>query len=328
MAKLTKKAEILDTLNKLMLKEADLAQTNVSGEPCKDTKVTSVSETTETTDKNAVGPEKLNDEQGYKQKPTDDKSEPLSSPKQASDSTADQINKLATEILSAIDGKLSNKEAKEAQKGITGKPCADTKVTSVSDATETTDKNDVGPEKLNKEQGYEQKPTADKSEPLKSPKKAEEDAGLAAKVASYELGRQFCELLLNKTANVKQASEKQAEADLIKEAGRRDFDTLIAQAAAELEQQQTAAAEQEKQAELQGAAAFDELYKQAQLEAVVEENKALYAKLAEYQEFEKQAMHKQAELDEAAKFEKMANLVFEKIKNELKSTPETAAAGK
>ena len=76
MAKISKKAEILDTLHGLIRKEAELAQTNISGEPGKDTKVTSISESTETTDKNAVGPEKLNDKQKYEQKPASDPSEP------------------------------------------------------------------------------------------------------------------------------------------------------------------------------------------------------------------------------------------------------------
>lgn len=324
MAKITKKAEILDTLNKLISKEAELAQTNVSGVPGTDTKVTSISESTETTDKNNVGPEKLNDEQGYKQKPSDDGSEPLAGAKSASDNTsADQINKLASDILATINNKLAaDKEAALAQTNITGKPLADTAATSVSDATETTDKNNVGPEKLNKEQGYEQKDTTDKSEPLKGAKKAEDED--AVKFASYELGRNFCEAFMAKVAAAKQASQQELE--LQKQAGRRDFDTLIAQAAAELEQQQASNAEQEKIAEAQGAAAFDELYKQAQFEAVVEENNLLRAKLAEYEAKEQEALAKEAAIKEEAKFAKMAELVFEKLKNELKATPETVSA--
>ena len=323
MAKITKRAEILESLHKLVSKEAELAQTNVSGEPCKDTKVTSVSESTETTDKNGVGADKLNGEQGYKQKPTDDGSEPLAGAKKAEDTTTDKISKLANDILSTINTKLSaDKTAELAQTNISGVPCKDTKVTSVSDSTETTDKNGVGADKLNKEQGYEQKDTTDKSEPLKGAKKASVNDE-AIKVASYDLGRQFCELLLNKSAAAKQTNVKIAEDnELKKEAGRRDFDTLIAQAAAELEQQQVASAELDKQAELQGAATFDEMYKQAQFESVVEENQLLRNKLAEYQAFERAALQKQAELREEQKFAKMAELVFEKIKNELKATAE------
>lgn len=226
------------------------------------------------------------------------------------------------EILESLH-KLVSKEAELAQTNVSGEPCKDTKVTSISESTETTDKNGVGADKQNKEQGYEQKPTSDKSEPLKGAKKASADDD-AVKTASYDLGRQFCELLLkNKTASVKQDNVKLAqEQELQKEAGRRDFDTLIAQAAAELEQQQATSAELDKQAEAQGAAAFDEMYKQAQLEAIVEENQLLRNKLAEYQAAEQAALQKQAEAREEEKFVKMANLVFEKLKNELKATAE------
>lgn len=318
MAKLTKKAEILENLHKLISKEAELAQTNISGVPLQDVDVSSISEETETTDKNSVGADKLNDEQGYKQKPSDSKSAPVASPKMASDN-ADTINKLASDILSTINTKL----AAQAQTGISGSPLKDTKATAVSDETETTDKNAVGADKLNKDQGYDQKDTTDKSEPLKGAKKAEA-AELGAKIASYDLGRQFCEILLKKTAEVKQTQEKQAEAELLKEAGRRDFDTLIAQAAAELETQQVNDAHQEKQAEAQGAVAFDNLYKQAQFEAVVEENTALRTKLAEYQQLEQVVLQKEASAREEEKLAKMAtmaaNLVFEKLKNDLQAT--------
>lgn len=84
MAKLTKKAEIISKLHELVEKEAELAQTNISGEPGKDTKVTSISEDTETTDQNNVGPDKLNGEQGYEQKPSSDPSEPVATAKSAS----------------------------------------------------------------------------------------------------------------------------------------------------------------------------------------------------------------------------------------------------
>lgn len=319
MAKITKRAEILENLHKLMSKEAEVAQTNISGEPLKDTKATQISESTETTDKNNVGPDKLNNEQGYEQKPTSDASEPLKGAKTASDSQ-EAINKMASEIMEAINTKL----AANAQTNISGKPLEDTKATQISESTETTNKNDVGPDKLNKDQCYEQKPTDDKSEPLKGAKKAE-DAELAAKIASFELGRTFCDLLLNqlqKTAGAKQQVKVAAEeAELLKEAGRRDFDTLIAQAAAELETQQAAEAEQEKLAEYQGAVAFDELYKQAQLEAVLEENNSLKVKLAAYEEKEKQLLAKEAAEKEEARFAKMAELVFEKLKSELQSTP-------
>ncbi len=107
---------------------------------------------------------------------------------------------------------------------------------------------------------------------------------------------------------------------MCKEAGRRDFDTLVAQAAAELEQQQAQEVENEKQAEYQGAAAFDELFKVAQYEAVVEENNALRAKLAQVAEQErivKEAQDKAAKIQHEAEFsEKVANIIMERLKSE------------
>jgi hypothetical protein len=269
-----------------------------------------VSDSTETTDKNAVGAHKQNDKQGYKQEPSKDSSEPLAQAKQASD-----IDKVAQDVLRTID-----KLAAAAQTNISGVPGKDTKITSVSASTETTDKNAVGPEGLNKDQGHEQKPSTDKSAPLKSVKTAEET--LQAGLASYDFGHQYCAALLQKTAA--QYQEKQAEQELLKEAGRRDFDTLIAQASEELAATQQHDASLQKQAadeEYAGAAAFDELYKQAQYEQVVEQNNQLMAKLAEYAQF---VNTKQAEeLDslnraaEVAHIEKTAALVVERLKNEL-----------
>lgn len=316
MAKISKKAEIIDKLNQLITKEAELAQTNISGVPLVDTKATSVSDSTETTDKNSVGPEKLNGEQGYEQKDSNDSSEPVAVAKSAEE----KIDKLASSILDTINTKL----AAQAQTGISGKPLADTKATSVSDSTETTDKNGVGPEKLNGDQGYEQKGSTDKSEPVKTTKKAEDSD--AVKEASWQLGRQFCEVMLKKTAQIKVAKDLQDETELKKEAGRRDFDTLIAQAAAELETQQNYEAEQQKLAEYQGAVAFDELYKQAQIESLAQENQELRVKIAAYEEAQRQTLAKEAAVKEEEKLAKMAALVIEKLKGELLSTPAATAA--
>jgi hypothetical protein len=300
MAKITKRAEILDTLHTLVTKEAEQAQTNISGEPCKDTKVTSVSESTETTDKNNVGPDKLNNEQGYEQKPQDDKSTPVASPK-----TAEEIDKVASSILATIQSKL----AEQAQTNISGEPCKDTKVTSVSESTETTDKNNVGPDKLNNEQGYEQKPQDDKSTPVAAPKTAE----VKDKEASYALGFAFCDALTKKAQEIKEAQTKVSEKELLKEAGRRDLDTIIAQAAAELEAQEKQAAHLEQE----GARAFDTLFKQAQIEALVEENKKLADKVASYEKLEKEAADKQAALEKEAEQTKLAALVAEIIEKRL-----------
>ncbi len=308
MAKLTKKAEILNQLHALVNKEAALAQTDVSGKPGVDTKVTSVSESTETTDKNSVGPEKLNNEQKYEQKPATDESTPVASVK-----SADDISKMATDILDSIGAKL--KEA-EAQTNISGKPGKDTKITSVSDSTETTDKNRVGPEKLNNEQEYEQKPSTDPSEPVKA-KKAEEQV----KEASYKLGAAFCEALVKRAADIKQAEEYAAKLELMKQAGRRDFETLIANAAQQLKIAEAIEAEKLNKAAELGACVFDELVKQAQLDAAQEEIAQLRAKVAEYVAIEKEAEARYTEQREQENQVKLAAYITEAIKRELSQQP-------
>ena len=294
MAKLTKHAEVLQQLHTMVKKQAEEAQKNVSGKPGGDVKSVSVSSEHETTNKNSVGPENV--AQGYHQKPSDDSSEPLAGSKTASD--------LGTEILDII-----RKQA-EAQDSVTGKP-GDVKSESVDE--HKADKNSVKPE--NNEQDYKQKESKDESKPLASAKKAEVEE-LAAKVASYDLGRQFCAALL-KTA----AEQQPDELELMKEAGRRDFDVLIAQAAENLE---TAEA-QEKQAEAQGAAYFDDLVKHAAYQDAVAQNQQLAAKLAEYEAYIKQAEDYQyaqlaavqAEEQQVKLAESVAAIVLEKLKSEM-----------
>ena len=306
MAKITKQAEILNKLHSLVQKEAELAQTNVSGKPGVDTKITSVDDSNETTDKNSVGPEKLNDKQDYEQKPSSDSSEPVAK-------TAGDIDKLAGDILASIEAKI--KEA-NAQTNISGKPGKDTKITSVDDSNETTDKNSVGPEKLNDEQKYEQKPSTDSSEPVKA-KKAED---AAIKEASYKLGASFCEALVKRASEIKEAEEKQNRIEMMKQAGRRDFEVLIANAAeklkvAQYEEQVTL----HKAAEL-GSRAFENLYKQAQYEAAIEEVNTLRAKLAEYHALEKEAEARYLEQREQEREIKLAHALTEAIKRELSNT--------
>lgn len=302
MAKITKQAEIINTLHSMISKEAALAQTDVSGKPGIDTKVTSISDSTETTDKNSVGPEKLNDKQNYEQKPSTDGSEPVAK-------TASDIDKMASDILGAIQEKLAT-----AQTNISGKPGKDTKITSVSDSTETTDKNSVGPEKLNDEQEYEQKPSTDSSEPVKT-KKAED--AQAVKTASYNLGASFCEALVKRASEIKQAEEKTQRLEMMKQAGRRDFEVLIANAAEQIKIAQQQEAQMLKQAADLGAAEFEALFKQAQFEAMQEEVKELRAKLAEYSAIEKEAEARfQAQREEEAQV-KLASLITAAIKSEL-----------
>lgn len=303
MAKITKKAEVLEELHRLVQKEAELAQTNISGKPGADTHITSVSEKTEHVDKNNVGPEHLNSEQGYKQEEETDPATPVAK-------TANEaINKVADEILSTIKDKLAL-----AQTDISGMPGKDTNVSAISEKTEHTDKNNVGPDKLNGEQGYKQEAAPAAEEKVVGHDKVSADL---EKEASYKMGFAFVEALTKRAEAIAYARQKQAEAEMIKEAGRRDLETLIAQAAAELQDTEKQANDT-AYAEQQGAAAFDALYKQAQFEAAIEENKKLQAKVAQLQEIEKSASVKTAEELENAKLAKMAAVVAEQVTNALK----------
>jgi hypothetical protein len=300
MAKLTKHAEVLNQLHTMVKKQAEEAQKNISGVPGGDVKSVSVSDEHETTNKNSVGPENV--AQGYHQKPSEDSSKPLANAKSASE--------LGTEILDII-----RKQA-EAQDSVTGAP-GDVKSESVGDNQEKVDKNSVKPE--NNKQDYEQKASTDESKPLASAKKAEVEE-LAAKVASYELGRQFCAALLKAAGE----DQRQDEAELMKQAGRRDFDLLISEAAESLEAQ-AEEEEQVKQAEQAGATYFDELLKEAALQEAAEENKQLKSKLAEYEQFVKEAQAQQEAAEYQQAFEQqqvklaesVAATVLERLKSEM-----------
>lgn len=300
MAKLTKHAEVLNQLHTMVKKQAEEAQKSATGAPGA-VKSHSVGDEHESYNKNSVGPENV--PQGYHQKPSDDSSEPLAKAKTAND--------LGTEILDII-----RKQA-EAQDTVSGKP-GDVKSESVGDDQENVDKNAVKPE--NNKQQYKQNPSSDSSKPLANAKKAEVE-DLAAKVASYELGRQFCAALL-KSAGDRFETDETSETAMMKEAGRRDFDVLIAQAAEELQN--------EKQAAFQGAAHFDELVKQAALEEAVAENQALATKVAQYEAFIKQAQDEYAQQTAAETFqyqqvklaESVADIVLNKLKSEMVSSAE------
>ena len=288
MGKLTKHAEVLTQLHSLVKKQAEEAQKNVSGVPGNDVKSESIKDENETTNKNSVGPENL--AQGYSQKPSSDASEPVASAKTA--------ETLGSEILELI------RKHADVQDSATGEPCKDTKPEKINEKHETVNKNEVGADKNTPQTTGEQKESKDGSKPVASAKSAAEVEELAAKVASYELGRQFCAALLKAAA-----APEQDERVLAKEAGRRDLDLLIAQAAQDL----TPA--QEKQAEAEGAAYFEELLKQAALEQAVEENNSLKSKLAEIEFIE--TAEKQAQEAVAAQVdlaEKVAAIVLEKLK--------------
>lgn len=303
MAKLTKHAEVLNQLHSMVKKQAEEAQKNISGAPGGDVKSVSVGDEHESHNKNSIGPE--NQAQGYHQKPSEDSSEPLAGAKTAGD--------LGAEILNII-----RKQA-EAQSSVTGAP-GDVKSESVGDDQENVDKNAVKPE--NNKQHYNQNASTDESKPLANAKKAEVEE-LAAKVASYELGRQFCAALL-KTAGEQYVPDQ--ELTLMKEAGRRDFDLLIAQAAEDLEGSEKQAEEEaylfekqaEEEAELAGAEYFDSVIKQAALEEAVAENQQLAAKLAEYENFFKTAQEEEFVAASQAKLaESVAATVLAQLKAEM-----------
>ena len=253
--------------------------------------------------------------------------------------TNEKLAQLGNQLLEAI-----NEINKQATAGkATGKPGADTHYTEVSKETEKVDKNKEGHPEHNPQE-FKQEKAKDESDPTKTHKAAE--ATELDKEASFELGRQFARAFLStKTAT---------EANIYKEAGRRDFEALIAQAAAELEQEdvmkpkvvkQAAAPQvdeelQIKQAEEAGAQAFHAMLKQAQdeeqanqvklaieqhinkltIEKTAAETKAneLAAKLAEKDAaIEKQA--EEAKLD--AKFAQWGGRVVEEVISRLKQTP-------
>lgn len=318
MSNINKNKAVLEQLHEMVTKEASAGAkpTNISGEPGKDTNFQSVADSNEKTDKNSVGADKLKP-QDYAQKPATDPStpvkaggaEPVEGEKPVVVETApavkaaevapvaassDELSKMATDLLAAIE-KMSG-AAKPT--GITGAPGKDTNFQSVSTKVEHTDKNNVGADKL-KPQDYSQKPSTDPSKPVA--KAAGEEVVTPVdvdKVASYELGKQLAEAIF-----------KQAEANAleqIKTAGRRDFELLVAQASQELE---TKSAQntvkvasvnkeaEEKQAEEAGAAAFQEMYKQAQYEYAInelsKENEQLKIKAAAIEQ-EKIAAEKKA----------------------------------
>jgi uncharacterized membrane protein len=179
----------------------------------------------------------------------------------------------------------------EAQDSIVGKPNADGKADSLPDSTETVDKNAVKPETVR--QDYDQKPSDDKNKPVS--KAAEDIETMRKKLAAYDLGVAIAKQL---GAQTKVAASND-QTTLLKEAGRRDFDLLIAQAEAELKEveKQASTQEIEKQAaynaEAAGAQAFDAMYKEAALAAIAEENEALKSKLAEFNKTEQEKTEKE-----------------------------------
>ena len=330
MTKTAKNKEVLDQLYELVVKQASAPKPVASGVPGKEPTIEAVSEKHDHVDQNAVKPEALKP-QAHEQKPSTDPSKPVATAKKA-----DETEEVAKEAAPVVVPAEKKAEAPEANVSVeklgndilalvqkfannpvaTGVPGKDPKWEAVSEKHEHVDQNAVKPETL-APQAHQQKPSTDPAKPVATAKKAEDEKVDAEKVASYELGKLWADLV------IKKAQEEQAEQ--IKEAGRRDFELLVTQAAAQLKQAdsqkvakavKTAAVDNsvdmEKAAEAQGAAAFEALYKQAQAEqaiaGIMEQNKQLTAKLAEMEkiqiakeaEMNSKLMAKQAELDKAA----------------------------
>ena len=378
MAKIDKHEAFMDVLHGMITKEASAG--TATGVPGKDTHYTSVSKETEHVDKNKEGKPEHNPQE-VKQEKAHDGSDPTKTHKAAEEVKEAEVAKdtaasqhlpdtkaakpakeeAHTEIKQEVKAAEANTNEKLAQLGqqlldtinemnktgtagtATGVPGKDTHYASVGSEHDKVDKNKEGKPEHNPQEVKQEK---GKDGPIHG-KKAEEEELDLDKEASFALGRQFARAFL---------ANKTAEENIYKEAGRRDFEALIAQASAELEAEQpkqvakpapiakVAEANDEalqvKQAEEAGAQAFYAMLKQAQeqeqanqvklafeqkVTALWAEKKAaeekaakLEAKLAE-QEASIQKQAEEAKLD--AKFAAWGGRVVEEVITRLKQTP-------
>ena len=285
-----KNKEVLDQLFQLVVKQGAAMKPMATGIPGKDPDSGAVSAKHDTVDQNAVKPENLTP-QHHEQKPSTDPAKPTGGKKaeeagefapetkvaaESAPAPSLSVEKLGQEITALLQKFANGPTA-------TGIPSHDPKWQAVSDKHDHVDQNAVGAEKLTP-QGYSQKPATGPSIPVAHAKMGGEVED-ASKVASYELGKLWAELVIKKAQDEQLAQ--------VKEAGRRDFETLISHAAAQMKQasratEKTASVASsglaEKRAEQEGAAAFQSLYKQAQVEQafvqLVEQNRQLQAKVA------------------------------------------------
>ena len=348
MTKTAKNKEILQQLHDLVTKTAGAPKPVATGVPGKEPTSEAVSEKHDKVNQNAVGPEN-NTPQNHAQKPSTDPAKPTGGKKAEDETPTTEANaaaaapeKTATEAVATAPAEANTSVEKLGKEILelvqkfannpvaTGVPGKEPASGAVSEKHDHVDQNAVKPEN-NTPQQHSQKPAHDPAAPVAHAKSAGAEA---EKVASYELGKLWGEVVL------KQAYEQQLEQ--IKVAGRRDFEILVAQAAEQLKQAskqpEKVAAVTEKQAEAEGAAAFQNLYKQAQVEQAVQQmiaqNEALAAKLAEYEKTAaaKEAEHKaalaakQAELDrreaeerEQQKFAALASLIENRIMDRMRT---------
>ena len=216
----------------------------------------------------------------------------------------EKLAALGNQLLSVI-----NDMNKQATAGTaTGVPGADTHYESVSKETDHVDKNKEGHPENNPQEFKQEKAKKDPTKPHEA--KTAEDLELD-KYASFELGRSFARsFLANKTA---------VDSNIYKEAGRRDFETLIATASAELENEEKS---KHKKKEMNALGVQETVCKKAEVE---DEMQVKQAEEAGAQAFH--ALLKQAQDEEQANQVKLA---FEQQINEAltaKVAAETKAAG-
>jgi hypothetical protein len=370
--KLNKHAEVLSQLHQLVQKEMskEAEKPEATGKPGKDTNYEQVDSKNDNTNKNQVGADKLSP-QNHEQHKATDPSVPINHAKKADEEVKPEEKAAAVkpeekaaevkpeekadaakneksaaeigkEILTMIDKFAETAKKAELSKQsekpeASGKPGKDTNYEQVDPKNDTTNKNQVGADKLSP-QNHEQHKATDPSVPINHAKKAEDDKPSAEdvnKVASYEFGKTLAEMILK--------SAVEQELALAKEAGRKDFEQLIALAAQELESDKTKTASEdvtEKHAEEAGAAAFQDIVKAAKheqdIELIKKEAEDLKAKLAAVEaekvravkEAEDKLAVKEAELRrqeeekrEIAKWSAMSdyitNNVFERLKTEI-----------
>jgi hypothetical protein len=226
-----------------------------------------------------------------------------------------KLAEFGKQLLNMLKAAQAEELAKQAEKPTaTGVPGKDTHPAKVPESTEHVNKNEEGRPEKNPQEFKQEK---GKDAPLHGKQgSAEPLQEELDKQASFELGRQFCRNFLQTKVASKQ--------EVYKEAGRRDFESLIAQAAAELDNQKQAQAKPvaqtkqasavvdetyaEKQAEEAGAQAFYSMMKQAQEEYQAEQIKVAFEQRLQAIANEKAAAEKRATDAEAALQTKVAEL--------------------
>jgi len=313
--KLKKNANTLNQLYDIVTKQAE-AQQSIVGTPNADLKAKSPDTDADHIDKNKVKPENNTNE--FKQEPSKEEAGKVVSA--GGVKAASNFEKLSTELLDLL------KKA-DAQESVKGEVKDDLKPSSPEDSTDHIDKNKVVPEdNTNKMVQEKSKEEAGKVVSAEGAKTAEELSKMASKIATYNIGINLVRDLIKESGYL--SGPTNDERSLMKEAGSRDFELLINEAASALRKESSTAptpekkteevtkvasapdVELEKQAaeqyEAAGAAMFRDLHKEASILAVAEENKELSTKVAALEAY----LTKQAEAEEAK--EKLAKEASEK----------------